>query len=129
MPEATQQCSGPWHNHAGKYEQRPISEFSISPRTGKPYKTCDRCRAGHQESHKRIQAAKKGTPVVQVAASMPTADVESAYPVAPTHGSGRQFKWEVTIIQARVVTVYAKDYLDAGVEAGEGEVLNVRRLD
>jgi len=38
-------------------------------------------------------------------------------------------KWRVYIVKATEVIVYAKDYLDAGIEAGEGEVLRVERLD
>jgi len=37
-------------------------------------------------------------------------------------------KWRVTIIKEVVVEVEAHDYLDAGVNAGEGEVIRIERL-
>jgi hypothetical protein len=39
------------------------------------------------------------------------------------------FKWKVTIIKRTEVFVYAKDFLDAGAEAGEGEIVKVERID
>jgi hypothetical protein len=37
-------------------------------------------------------------------------------------------QWRVTIIQKVVVVVRAKDYLDAGIGAGDGEVVVVERI-
>lgn len=137
VPEATQICKGPWHYKAGKGTARPLSAFSMSTRSGSAgmlNKTCDEClhntkKAGHV-------AGKNLKPRVHIPPLPERTGVNkiehalaAATPDSQNGTGGLMHKWEVTIETVRVVTVYAKDYLDAGVEAGEGDVINVRRLD
>jgi hypothetical protein len=43
-------------------------------------------------------------------------------------GSGVH-KWRVTIRVETEIVVYGKDFLDAGSEAGEGEIVRIERID
>jgi len=46
------------------------------------------------------------------------------------HGMGSGIhKWRVVIFRPVEVVVYAKDFLDAGAEAGEGDIIRIERLD
>lgn len=128
VPEVLQRCTGPWHSHNGTYDELPLSQFSISPKTTKHYKTCDKCRLGQNAAARKRHAERNGfvpdpDSVEPNTLYKPNLDLNS-----PSFNGGMH-KWKVTIIRKTEVTVYAKDYLDAGVEAGEGEVTNVERMD
>lgn len=128
MPEATQLCKGPWHYHRGKGTPLPLSAFSenrIHP--GKMNQTCDECLV---KSKKRAEVPVKHDAPVRTGVNKIEHALAAATPV-PQNGTngGLMHKWEVTIVKPTMMTVYAKDYLDAGMEAGEGDVINVRRLD
>lgn len=117
MPEQMVSCVSSYHSP--KNREVPISQARQSARTHRWW--CNDCTSKRMqyEENRRLKNTKlTPTPI-------PVAIPEH---VAPLNG-GIQHKWEVTIIKATMVTVYAKDYLDAGVEAGDGEVINVRRVD
>jgi hypothetical protein len=127
MPEATRICKGPWHYRSGKGTALPLSAFPENRyRPGSITKTCGECL---EKSGKR-SATPLGVKPTEVRTGVNKIEhaLAAAVPAPATNG-GLMHKWEVTVVKTTVVTVYAKDYLDAGVEAGEGDVTNVRRLD
>jgi hypothetical protein len=134
MPAMTQQlqrCSGPWHNHNGKYENRPIEEFSVNARTGLRYKTCDLCRNNHQASYRRI-TEKNGvtqTPEPQVPGSDFRHGVDEMIDAELKRQNSDMPLWRITIIKRTIVEVRASDFLDAASQAGDGEVLKVERVE
>lgn len=118
MPEATKICRGPWHYKSGKGTAIPLSAFGASLKDGTVRKTCTECleKSHHprnRNSHSDLKVERKRE-----------FDNEQVF-----SQGGLMHKWEVTIVKPTVVTVYAKDYTSAGVEAGEGEIVHVRRLD
>src|SRR5215831_1089911 len=131
----TQECKGAWHIRRGAAAMRPLSEFSViekGPRTGQLAVTCDSCRRKQQASQSRADAAKRvkltpeerPQPVMVLDAALPLVH-EIPAPYVPSETLKR---WRVTIIKETEVIVEAHDYLDAGVAAGNGEVVRIERL-
>lgn len=138
MPEATQTCRGPWHYKNGQGTVLPHSAFSQSTRKpGFLNKTCDKCLEQNRNHHPHAgRVGGKNLKTITVSAT----ELPKRYqgnPVLPTPATdspphtngGLQHKWEITIVKTEKVILYAKDYSDAGKQAGDGEVTNVRRLD
>ena len=116
-------CKGPWHYRRGPGTLLPVSKFSGN------FKTCDECRQKHTESRQAIEERRNGV-VQQLAEDLQNGPTGTPELVASNQlHSAAMHKWRVYIVKATEVIVYAKDYLDAGIEAGEGEVLRVERLD
>ena len=126
MPEETRPCSGAWHRHGQganlRMDSLPISEFAIDPRTNKRFKTCQTCRLKSHQSNARTALKRQA-----ITGKDELTEQQKETLQIPVDG-GRMYKWLVTKIQTIQVTVYARDFLSAGVEAGEGEITNVERL-
>ena len=122
MPEPTQICKGPYHRRDGQGTLLPLSEFRVNKysKTGALTKTCSYCLDNKNGPLRTIKAPPVQA-VVQESKIIQT-------PEPPLMGSGFH-KWSVTIIKPTTIIVYAKDFLDAGAEAGEGEIIDLKRLD
>lgn len=128
----TRICHGPWHNKSGKGTELPITEFEVAsrgPNSGRVGSTCTSCRKRHSEYNKKSAARKQITTAVYLPQVIP--------PLPPiANGSIKEvpvaepakYKWIVTIVKEVEILVEANDYLDAGVNAGDGEVISVRRV-
>lgn len=143
-------CNGAWH--FGKLV--PEDQFQIAvrgPNKGKLGVTCNSCREKARESDRRNRAlkgrvkiqpkyefipspTKKPEPVISLATERELTETEQltvkeAFNAAVRQPATRQKKrWKVTIIKETEVIVEADDYLDAGIAAGNGEVIRVERL-
>jgi hypothetical protein len=104
-------CRGAWHHGANI----PESMFAIAtrgPNKGILAVTCRECR---EKAYRSKAAMEIRTPVSNGVVLAVTDDADLP-------------QWRVTIIQKVVVVVCAKDYLDAGISAGDGEVVAVERI-
>lgn len=115
-------CTGGWHYKNGKPTMLPASQFAIiqqGSRKGQPFKNCDFCRMKSRESVQKHDA-RTTPPEVHYSMLPKSNDAVETTPM---------FKWRVTIVKKTEVVVYARDFLDAGAEAGEGEIFKVERID
>ena len=109
-------CIGPWHYKNGTGTMLPESEFDIATRgknRGGLSGTCRDCRDKSHQSYRR-----------NVKVETPNGVTESA----PVYVGPELPTWRVTLMKLTEVLVNAKDYLDAGVAAGDGEVVKVERI-
>jgi hypothetical protein len=110
-PLQTRVCKGPYHRNGGKGTPIPVADFGVSlSRYGKLYRTCIRCRKLRNGENP------------DSAPAITKIDIENGM------GSGVH-KWRVTIRVETEIVVYGKDFLDAGSEAGEGEIVRIERID
>lgn len=116
-------CMGPWHKKNGKGTLLPINEFSIvrhGKSKGQMAVSCRSCTEKNRNYLRRVKA--RGTDVESVVTNGEVSLTPVLYqgPELPT--------WRVTIVKKTVVLVNARDYLDAGVAAGEGDVVMIEKL-
>lgn len=128
ITSAMQTCKGPWHYKSGRGTELPIAEFALAsrgPNKGQLGVICRNCRDRTAESarQKEYREARRGTAVEAVVTNGEVTLIPTTY----TPGE-KLPEWRVTIVKRTEVIVSAKDYLDAGVAAGEGEVVMVERL-
>jgi len=122
--EKTAICKGPSHRRGGKGTPLPLSSFGINKYNGQRTKTCKNCLV--QSGRRTITETAQPTVVIQKLnvndGQLSVKDIE--------HGMGSGIhKWRVVIFRPVEVVVYAKDFLDAGAEAGEGDIIRIERLD
>lgn len=111
-------CTGPWHYKNGKGTLIAESEFNVATRgknRGQLGSTCKYCRDRSNVSSREHYGRTK------------MVESPNGVEVAPLTSETLP-QWRVTIIKRTEVIVAAKDYLDAGVAAGDGEVVKVERL-
>lgn len=149
--EQTKECHGPWHRHGDKYEQVPLSQFSVATRgknIGELGNVCDACREKHKESEarsreKKIGAAayleKRDKPFVErkkpgpkpgtIHRKKPAIElVDQLIPGVETP-EGTTYRWRITITVSVDHFVQGKDFLEAAAQVSElGEITKVEKL-
>jgi hypothetical protein len=131
-------CTGPWHRKGGQGTKLPISEFDIIQRgagKGQIAMTCRGCRTKHEASRQKTLLREERIklpvvePVVEPIVPVQEEPVTPEFHVKQSPIIEREVqRWKVTIIKATEVIVEARDYLDAGVAAGDGEVIRIEKL-
>ena len=129
----TRLCKGPWHYKGGTGTMVDIREFSTNFRTHDLNKTCNACLKGSHQSKKQETPQ---TGLTRVEKALEAAGVENGtlakLEANSTYGKAASEKlpqWRVTIVKRTEELVYARDFLDAAAQAGDGEVLKVERID
>lgn len=124
--EPLHSCKGPRHYRDGSGTDLPISQFSIA-KSG-PYKgglgaLCNDCLQRNREAYAR----KKATGVIEDDTTIEKLILNGHMPADKVE-IRKLPKWRVTVIKEISIEVSAADYLDAGVQAGDGEVVRIERL-
>jgi hypothetical protein len=104
-------CTGGWH-HGASIPETMFAIATRGPNMGRLSAVCRDCRDRTIRSKAAMQIRTPTTNGV-----VPAVIDDTDLP-----------QWRVTIIQKVVVVVRAKDYLDAGIGAGDGEVVAVERI-
>lgn len=146
--EQTKECHGPWHRHGDKYDQVPLSQFTINTsgsRAGQLAALCNTCKVKQKESDVRRRANKKAYlekrderwaegsfPEMERKKPGPKAQpIPEPIVIAPHVETleGTVYRWKITVIQATEHYVQGKDFLDAAAQvSGLGEITRVEKL-